>query len=360
MRNPRAARRPGGFASLAQEFEHSRRARAMSSGSAFSDAGMSINSEALGSSEASTIDDGWNRLSPGHAPESSLVTDKFPERHPVGLTSMPLSSPPPPPPQPLSRASDNAERERTPPSSHHQRDTWGSSPTGSDAESHTDSLGLGNFSPDSSMAALSPTSPASSFASMSPEPEHKAAAAMPSMHTVLDTPPVTRARSTSQSQGGHPPETIIFPIPPGRGFSRPKELRNVLSDPTHAPVLAQCEETCGPGQFAQAKLLLCSAERRELPDRALLERVAQAFGLVDHHSHSSSSTHPSPSPSSRTREEQDRIDDMLCEESYPLKWKAFARFCEVLCIAPQDIAEARKRCGPLPGSGSGSQHGVDA
>ncbi|PWN46839.1 hypothetical protein IE53DRAFT_382583 [Violaceomyces palustris] len=283
---PPVHRRPGGFVSLAQEYEAARRSRrggSESLGSVFS-----FSSNAVATSPSSSItsasadDDGWfnRRESADRGGAGQQRTTPSPTR---------LVSPKPAKP---------------------------------------------------SSFGASPKDPEFSFPkAASPEPKAQAVGKWESSAVTSANEAKRSSFSVSPSISCRfpalPYETIVFPISPNPAISRAKEFEKLLKSGRCDPILADVERTCGRAAREEIVSLLVGTERTKMPDEALLESVGSKLRLVDH---------------ARAREvggkEQEQADTVLAEEDYKDRWEQFSRLCQALGVGEKEIGLAKRRCGP--------------
>ncbi|SPO46797.1 uncharacterized protein PSANT_04483 [Moesziomyces antarcticus] len=311
---PAVHRRPGGFVSLAQEYERAR------SGRRASESVFSFNSNALASSPSSS------QASFDHAGDGSMPRARQ------------ASSEDPIPRLELTVAPDSSEASMR----------KGSTPDVGKGEPTPKAGPGGGITPRASFTTS--TRPPSREAGhgypfpnllsrRGPSEELKAdssstlAPATPlsplqACHTHLGaTPPAARASPRSPS--------IVFPISPNPALSRAREFSRAVETPRCQDAFARIRSVCGDETASGIRALITTAERAELPDESLLEEVAHRLGLVDHERARMRGGH-----------EAEHADVKLAEEGYAERWHAFADLCSSLGVGQYELSMAKRRCGP--------------
>ncbi|SPO28191.1 uncharacterized protein UTRI_04593_B [Ustilago trichophora] len=144
----------------------------------------------------------------------------------------------------------------------------------------------------------------------------------------------TAAATTTTTTSPRSP-SIVFPISPNPSISRAHAFQKTLSTPRCQSTFSRIESICGTSVSDSIRNLITTTERSSMPDEVLLEEVARRLGLVDHE---------------RARltggTEAEEADIILAEEGYQDRWDVFADLCRALGVGEYELALARKRCGP--------------
>ncbi|PWY99679.1 hypothetical protein BCV70DRAFT_211949 [Testicularia cyperi] len=308
---PSVHRRPGGFVSLAHEYEAARRNRRATCESIFS-----LQSNALASSPSSSLaslDVGGDspvlhsRDGPSQDREASLTRNdgqasfKSTRRDQVPTIIATEATPRGTPGAITPKASFGAGSGVTRAMAKPRQEYPFPAPATTSGDSRFPSSGLGLS------ASSSPAPPAPlSMAKLSP-----------SCFSALRSP------------------TIVFPISPKPSISRAGELQKALGTAPCRAALEKVEAVRGAACAETVRDLLVNTERSEMPDEELLETIGKHMGLVDHE---------------RARQlggkEAADADLVLAEEGYDDRWHAFADLCSALGVGQFELGTAKRRCGP--------------
>ena len=351
-RVPRIYRRSGGFSAFSSEYVAARRRRAYSSTSVLSDAAYSTGSQAVASSDGSTLADDDVR-----SPSANLRV----EVHGEGPSTSDLSSPITPMSPGFRMAGTDEDRTSGSNSLGLRGFEWNApqyrpshSPLArsshlpplpeSEIAEHTP--GIPEWTPSESISPRSADSPAQRARTYSFATDTAGHESVPSSATASPFTPATTAFSSPapltcempppSAAGSHDVCTIIFPVPPSTQFSRAADLSARLSHASNTAVLDQVKAMCGENTLQQVIIALSTIERSELNDLALLELVAHNMGLVD----------LDRACSVRERKE---AEEAVMDDQYEKRWKAFEALAFALGLTMRDVCEAKARCGP-PGT----------
>lgn len=320
---PAVHRRPGGFVSLAQEYERARNHR-RSSETAFS-----IHSNAVASSPASSLASLDVNAGEGMGRTHRLSSDDSVPRLELSL---------------VEEGSDRQNKDATSPDGGKGEPTpkagpggGGITPRASFVSSSTRLAGAGQQGyPFPNLLAAAKTEPATPAASDSLAPATPLSP-LRACQTRLSPSPNTFYSGSSSSSGARSPRSpsIVFPISPNPTISRAHVFQQALSTAPCQTAFARIQQVCGADVSASIRDLITSMERQHMPDEQLLEEVARRLGLVDHE---------------RARmvggKEADDADVVLAEEGYAEKWDAFAELCKSLGVGQYELGMAKRRCGP--------------
>ncbi|SJX63959.1 uncharacterized protein SRS1_14659 [Sporisorium reilianum f. sp. reilianum] len=129
--------------------------------------------------------------------------------------------------------------------------------------------------------------------------------------------------------------SIVFPISPNPSISRAHEFTKLLDTPRCHDAFQHIQRVCGTETAESIRTLITTSERGELHDEALLEQIARMLGLVDHE---------------RAQlvggRDAEAADVVLAEEGYEGRWDAFVALCRALGVGEYELGMARRRCGP--------------
>lgn len=151
----------------------------------------------------------------------------------------------------------------------------------------------------------------------------------------------TSHRSPLPSAGGNSGQksprspSIVFPISPNPSISRAREFQKALDTPRCQTAFQRIRSITNPSTADSIRELITSTERSRMPDETLLEEVARRLGLVDYEK--------ARSVGGRDAEDADIV---LAEEGYAEKWEAFADLCKSLGVGAYELSMAKRRCGP--------------
>ncbi|CCF50495.1 hypothetical protein NDA14_002349 [Ustilago hordei] len=148
----------------------------------------------------------------------------------------------------------------------------------------------------------------------------------------LSPPPSAGGKSGQRSPRS---PSIVFPISSNASISRARELQKALETPRCQTALQRIGCITNPSTADSIRELISSTERSHMPDETLLEEVACRLGLVDHEK--------ARSVGGRDAEDADIV---LAEEGYAEKWEAFADLCKSLGVGAYELSMAKRRCGP--------------
>nr|CDI54445.1 putative protein [Melanopsichium pennsylvanicum 4] len=149
--------------------------------------------------------------------------------------------------------------------------------------------------------------------------------------------PSLGASGSTSSSGDTSPRspTIVFPISPNPSISRAVEFQKALSTRHTRAAFERIASLLGTDTADSIKELITTSERSQMPDEQLLEEVGLRLGLVDHEK--------AREVGGREAEEADMI---LAEEGYEQKWRAFVDLCRSLGVGQYELGCAKRRCGP--------------
>lgn len=294
LQSPPIKRRPDGFTAYSREWQAVRRQRAAQNLSVGTPSSVvSTGSEAVASSEGSTVADFEPLSSPGEDDANDEDEDMWGTQHAAHLSSKD------------SLGSIDGRLART---------DGGAGTTTPSARSSSKlpagELGLDFGGDQAEHDDDARRSQRTSGVSRSP--------VLPAAH---------QAFPTIASKSRHQPDQIVFPIPPGT--SRAKVLAQQVQS------IDFVSSAIGEQAWIKAKRLMSEMERETMSDRELIERLALGyFGLVDLES---------KDPSKREEAEAVMCDDV---DGYTKRWKAFASLLMSLEAPVQTLTEAERRCGP--------------
>ncbi|GAC95828.1 hypothetical protein PHSY_003405 [Pseudozyma hubeiensis SY62] len=320
LRSPPAVqRRPGGFVSLAQEYERARRDRRSS------EVAYSINSNALESSPSSSLASfdigGGGDHHRRRSSEESLPRLELPGT--AGGEAKGKSGTP-----------DFERGDPTPKAG----PGGGMTPRASFGGSSTRLQGypfpnLANRMTAPAAAhdagAKEVSTPGRSRNSLGP------ATPLSPLHACQDLLSPTRTPSSTSTQSSPRSPSIVFPISPNPSISRAQEFKKALETPACQTAFARIHTTCGSTAEASIRELITTCERSHMSDESLLEEVGRRIGLVDHEH--------AQAVGGRVAEEADQV---LAEEGYEDKWEVFEALCRSLGMGNVELGLARRRCGP--------------
>ena len=300
---PLVSRRPGGFVSLAQEYESARRSRrsATESGSIFS-----LHSNALASSPSSSIaslDVDWPpRVTAFHEPQALPKSSRESSAGQEAVVPLIRMSPATP--------SETVESAR---------------PTQGPFDH--------DLTPSSSLHDIrSPSSPKSEVTGQS-TPDTVQTTPLPSPISIRSRP-ILEPSSQATCFAPRSP-SIVFPISPNPAVSRAGELTKLLDRPAAEPVLKRVAEVCGQDVMSYIRQLIERTERQQMADEELLEEIGKRMRLVDHER-----------AFQQGGREQEEADNILAEEGYEDRWQAFYHLCKTLGVGDYELGMAKRRCGP--------------
>ncbi|KAN0065890.1 hypothetical protein ACQY0O_001021 [Thecaphora frezii] len=315
---PPVHRRPGGFASLAQEYETARRSRRMTAGSVGSI--FSFHSNAILSSPDSSV-----ASLDSETPLKANIYHEGDERN--HLMS------------PASRIHEWSTRKPTSPAVRPFGPTAAETP-GQSTPRASMSTTVG-FTP-----SQFPFPPTSAGAAPSAAETQRAAgeADRPKTNSNGNTHPASSPEA-ARPQGLAPSSNaacfspracpLVFPISSDPTVSRARQLEERLQSSEGESARQRIATVCGKDVLERIEELIKTTERQDLPDEALLETIGQKVRLVDHE---------------RARnlggKEQDEADQILAEKGYANRWDAFAKLCQALGVGNFEISLAKRRCGP--------------
>ncbi|KAJ1033857.1 hypothetical protein NDA16_000065 [Ustilago loliicola] len=334
---PAVHRRPGGFVSLAQEYDRARHGRRAS------ESVFSIHSNALDSSPSSSIDSsdiagfdrsmGCNhrRSSEDLVPRLELSSAGDHNESKVRKTAATpdiVRGDPAPKAGPASagggitpRASFAASSTRLASGSQQGYPLTNLlSRVAAPAVSEDVKMESANRGKDTPLAPATPLSPLKACsAHLSPPPSAGASACF--------------GGSSGKKSSRSP--SIVFPISPNPSISRAREFQKALDTPRCQDAFQRIRSISGAETADAIRELITSTERSHMPDESLLEEVARRLGLVDHE---------------KAREVGGRLADdadaVLAEEGYAERWEAFADLCRSLGVGSYELSMAKRRCGP--------------
>ncbi|EST07963.2 hypothetical protein PSEUBRA_002347 [Kalmanozyma brasiliensis GHG001] len=228
LRSPPAVqRRPGGFVSLAQEYERARQGRRSS------EVGYSMHSVAVASSSASSLPDVGEDRRRGEEEEAS-------------------------------------EKDATSP------DVVRGEPT-------PIAVPGGGVTPRASFAGSRLTGRQPGYPFPAVTRTHDDA---PTTRTLAPATPLSPLHACpSSNTSAHPSPrspSIVFPISPNPSISRARELSKALTSPRCTHAFSRITHLCGRTTSESIRELLINTERSSMHDEQLLEEVARRLGLVDH------------------------------------------------------------------------------
>lgn len=334
---PAVHRRPGGFVSLAQEYERARHGRRAS------ESVFSINSNALDSSPSSSIASsdiagfdgsmGRNHRRSSEEPvprlELSLAGDEK-----DGKMRKPAGTP------------DIVKGDPTPKAGPASAGGGGITPRASFVSSSARLVGASQqgypfpnlFSRVAGPVATDDTNIESAHRGKdTPLAPATPLSPLQACNTHLSPPPSAGATACFGGSGGKSPRSpsIVFPISPNPSISRAREFQKALDTPRCQDAFQRIRNITGTETADSIRDLITSTERSHMPDENLLEEVARRLGLVDYE---------------KARQvggrHADDADVVLAEEGYAERWEAFADLCRSLGVGSFELSMAKRRCGP--------------
>ncbi|SPO28715.1 uncharacterized protein UTRI_04593 [Ustilago trichophora] len=314
---PAVHRRPGGFVSLAQEYERTRQHR-RSSETAFS-----IHSNAVASSPSSSL----ASLDLGGS-EGMGRSHRQGSEDPIPRLELEAATPGDPTP----KAGPGGGI--TPRPSFVSSSTRFAGGGGGEAGRQQEGYPFPNLSSRSAAPLSDDVTSSDHLAPATPLSPLQACRTR--LSPSLSAPSTTTTTSSSSSSSTSPRSpSIVFPISPNPSISRAHAFQKTLLTPRCQSTFNRIRTICGPSVSDSIRSLITNTERASMPDEELLEQVARRLGLVDHE---------------RARltggTEAEEADIILAEEGYQDRWDVFAELCRNLGVGEYELALARKRCGP--------------
>lgn len=147
------------------------------------------------------------------------------------------------------------------------------------------------------------------------------------------SPSPSATSSSTQSSPRSP--SIVFPISPNASISRAAEFRKALDTPACQAAFRRIHATCGASTASSIRELVTTSERSQMHDEHLLEQVAHQIGLVDHQH----------AQQVGGKQAQD-ADMVLAEPGYEERWQTFVDLCKSLGVGQYELGLAKRRCGP--------------
>ncbi|KAJ9473900.1 hypothetical protein PHBOTO_003972 [Pseudozyma hubeiensis] len=320
LRSPPAVqRRPGGFVSLAQEYDRARRGRRSS------EAAYSINSNALESSPSSSLAS-FDISGGGDHHRRRSSEESLPRLELPGAAGGEVKG--------KNGTPDFERGDPTPKAG----PGGGMTPRASFGGSTTRIQGypfpnLANRMTAPAAAydhgAKDVNTPGRSRNSLGPATPLSPLHACRDLLSPTSTPPSKSTQSSPRSP------SIVFPISPNPSISRAQEFKKALATPSCQTAFARIHTTCGSTVESSIRELITTSERSHMSDENLLEEVGRRIGLVDHEH--------AQAVGGRLAEEADQV---LAEEGYEDKWEVFEALCRSLGMGNVELGLARRRCGP--------------
>ncbi|TKY89856.1 hypothetical protein EX895_001153 [Sporisorium graminicola] len=334
LRSPPAVqRRPGGFVSLAQEYERARQGRRSS------DVAFSINSNAVASSPSSSITSFDNSGGGEERPRSSRRSsdESMPPRLELSLAREGESGG-----KSKQKSTPNIVKGDPTPKAGHvgggitPRASFGAS------AAHLGGGSQGYPFPNLLHRMTAPAANEGDAVDSSAQAQRRSLAPatplspLQACRTRLTPSPGVSSTSSSGSISSSPRSpSIVFPISPNPSISRAQEFKKVLDTPQCQEAFVHIRRVAGVETADLICKLITSTERVDMHDEGLLEEVAHRLGLVDHERAQQLGGH-----------EAEVADIVLAEPGYEGRWEAFAGLCRALGVGEYELGMARKRCGP--------------